>query len=221
MKAAILRLPYQPALIPPAPIAKLLFADRRISWLWLLLRCYVGYEWLTSGLDKLTGYSFTFDSFGVLTKGGSWILNASSGNAIQSFAGAALKKAAEPNASVQGWYATFLHSIVLPNATLFSYVITFGELLVGLGLIVGAFTGIAAFFGMFMNLNYLFSGSISVNPTLAVSALLLVLAWRTAGYLGLDYLLIPLLGTPWTKKQRATENTQVVAEGETPDRSVE
>src|SRR5215469_12027418 len=51
--------------IPEPPIAKFLFADTRMAWVWLIVRLYVGYEWLTAGLEKLTGYSFTFDaSFG-------------------------------------------------------------------------------------------------------------------------------------------------------------
>ena len=45
--------------IPEPPIARFLFADTRMAWLWLIVRLYVGYEWLTAGLDKLTGYSLT------------------------------------------------------------------------------------------------------------------------------------------------------------------
>src|SRR3989442_15088404 len=51
--------------VPEPPIARFLFADTRMAWLWLIVRLYVGYQWITAGLDKLTGYSFTFDgSFG-------------------------------------------------------------------------------------------------------------------------------------------------------------
>ena len=56
---------------------------------------------------------------------------------------------------MQGWYAAFLQNVVLPNARVWSYLITFGEILVGIGLIVGLFTGIAAIFGSLMNINYL------------------------------------------------------------------
>ncbi len=41
--------------IPEPPIARFLFADTRMAWFWLLVRLYVGYQWLTAGLDKLTG----------------------------------------------------------------------------------------------------------------------------------------------------------------------
>jgi thiosulfate dehydrogenase [quinone] large subunit len=59
-------------------------------------------------------------------------------------------------------------------------------------------TGIAAFFGVFMNLNYLLAGTVSVNPVLGFLGIFLVLAWRVAGYYGVDRYLLPLLGTPWT-----------------------
>lgn len=99
---------------------------------------------------------------------------------------------------VQPWYAFFLQHIILPNTNIFAYVVTFGETLAGLGLLLGAFTGIAAFFGIFMNMNYLLAGSVSINPILAMLALFLLLAWRVSGFYGVDHYLLPLLGTPWT-----------------------
>jgi len=71
--------------------------------------------------------------------------------------------------------------------------ITLGELLVGVALIVGFLVGVAAFFGAFMNLNFLLAGTVSINPTLFTLGILLVLAWRVAGYIGLDYYVLPKL----------------------------
>jgi thiosulfate dehydrogenase [quinone] large subunit len=82
-------------------------------------------------------------------------------------------------------------------------------LLVGLGLIVGALTGIAAFFGLFMNLNYLLAGTVSTNPILGILGLFLVLAWRVAGYYGVDRYLLPVLGTPWTGSLARNQDEQV------------
>ena len=70
------------------------------------------------------------------------------------------------HANVQGWYAWFLQNIVLPNASVWSFVVAVGETLVGIALILGIFTGIAAFFGSFMNMSYLLAGSVSTNPNL-------------------------------------------------------
>jgi thiosulfate dehydrogenase [quinone] large subunit len=184
--------------VPEPPIARFLFADTRMAWLWLIVRLYVGYEWITAGLGKLTGYSFTFDaSFGQKVSS-PWVFGAHDGAAIKGFVAGALAQAGGPHPAVQGWYASCLQSVVLPNATVFAYLVTFGEVLIGLGLIFGVLTGIAAFFGVFMNLNFLLAGAVSVNPVIGVLALFLVLAWRIAGYYGIDSYLLPLLGTPWT-----------------------
>jgi thiosulfate dehydrogenase (quinone) large subunit len=90
-----------------------------------------------------------------------------------------------------------LQAFVLPYAAVWSWAITVGEILVGVGLIVGCLTGIAAFFGGLMSINYLFAGTVSSNPLLFILAIGLVLAWRVAGWYGLDRWVLPYLGTPW------------------------
>ena len=193
--------PKEATLIPEPPIARFLFADTRMAWLWLIVRLYVGYEWLTAGLDKLTGYSYTFDAFG--QKAGSpWVFGAHDGAAMKGFVAGALAQTGGAHPAVQGWYGAFLQNVVLPNATVFAYMVTFGEILIGLGLIFGCLTGIAAFFGVFMNLNFMLAGAVSINPVIGVLAMFLVLAWRIAGYWGIDRYLLPLLGTPWTGSLR-------------------
>ena len=95
-------------------------------------------------------------------------------------------------------YRDFLQLLLNANAeTWFSWVIILGEIAVGLGLIVGALTGIAAFFGALMNVSFLLAGSASTNPVLFTMAIGLMLAWKVAGYYGLDRWLLPRLGTPW------------------------
>jgi thiosulfate dehydrogenase [quinone] large subunit len=48
-----------------------------------------------------------------------------------------------------------------------------------------------------MNMNYLLAGTVSTNPLLLVIAIRLSLAWKTAGWWGVDRWLLPALGTPW------------------------
>jgi len=81
--------------------------------------------------------------------------------------------------------------------TWFAKVVAYGELLIGVALVLGAFVGIAAFFGGFMNWNFMMAGSASTNPVLFCLAVLLILSWKVAGYYGLDRYLLPALGTPW------------------------
>jgi len=183
--------------VPEPPLARFLFADTRIAWVWLIVRLYVGWQWLVAGTEKLTGYSIDVGSFGQHT-GSSWIFTSHQGAALTGFAHGAIAQATGPYPAVQGWYAWFLQHVVIPGAPVFSYVVTFGEILVGLGLIFGVLTGIAAFFGVFMNMNFMLAGAVSINPIIGGLAIFLVLAWRVAGYYGFDRYLLPLLGTPWT-----------------------
>jgi thiosulfate dehydrogenase [quinone] large subunit len=182
--------------IPPLPLARFLFTDTRMAWLWLLVRLYVGYEWLTAGWEKLTGRSITFETFGKVADGGPWLLTGHEGHSIHSFVNSALAHANGAHPAVQTWYAAFLQHVVLPNATAFAYLVSLGEFLVGMGLLLGAFTGVAALFGVFLNMNYMLAGSLSINPILVILGILLVLAWRISGYYGLDRWLLPLLLIP-------------------------
>jgi thiosulfate dehydrogenase (quinone) large subunit len=182
MATAALTRPRSPAEFREPSWARFLFHDPRASWIWLVARIYLGYEWLTAGLEKIGSQAWT---------------GAQAGAAVAGFANGALKNAGGDHPQVQEWYATFLRSLVIPNAAGFGYSVAIGETLVGAALIVGAFTGIAAFFGIVMNANYVLAGAVSTNPLMILLGLLLVLAWRNAGWVGLDRFLLPAIGTPW------------------------
>jgi thiosulfate dehydrogenase (quinone) large subunit len=165
-----------------SPFARALFGDVRWAWIWLIIRLYAGYEWVTAGYGKITSAAWTGNA---------------AGSALAGFVKGALTKSTGAHPDVQPFYASFLTNVVLPNAPLFGYLVAIGETLVGLALILGIFTGIAAFFGSFMNMNYLLAGTVSTNPILLILAIFIVLAWKTAGWWGLDRWVLPALGTPW------------------------
>jgi thiosulfate dehydrogenase (quinone) large subunit len=168
--------------IPEPKLARILFADVRLSWLWLIVRVYVGWQWVSAAIEKIHGPGWVGSTAGVGLKG---------------FVTGSIAQTAGAHANVQGWYATLLKDVVLPHVVGWSYVITCGELACGIGLILGVFTSIAAFAGAFMNMNYMLAGAVSINPILLFLELLLILAWRVAGYIGADFALLPTLGTPW------------------------
>jgi thiosulfate dehydrogenase [quinone] large subunit len=62
---------------------------------------------------------------------------------------------------------------------------------------LGLFTGIAAFLGSILNFSFVFAGSAGVNPAMILVAGAVILAWRNAGWYGLDRFALPALGTPW------------------------
>jgi thiosulfate dehydrogenase (quinone) large subunit len=167
--------------IPEPNITRFLFADTRMAPAWLILRLWLGYQWLVHGWEKLSDPA--------------WI-GSEAGAAVGGFAQGALQQTSGEFPQVTGWYAGFLENVVLPNATLFSYMVTFGELAIGLALILGLFTGIAAFFGAFMNASFIFAGTAGANPLMLIVAVLLMLAWRVAGYWGLDRWVLPAIGVP-------------------------
>lgn len=131
-------------------------------------------------------------------KGPGWI-GTGAGSALKGFVGGSIAQTSGAHANVQGWNASVLTDVVLLHVAVWSYVVTFGELACGIGLVIGLFTGIAAFGGAFMNLNHMLAGVVSTNPVLLLLELPLILAWRAAGYIGLDFTMLPLLGTPWQR----------------------
>ena len=173
--------PSTTAQIPEPPLARFLFADTRLAWFWLLVRLYTGWQWLDAGIGKIGNPA--------------WV-GANAGSALTGFINGAISKSAGDAPTVDATYASFLQAFVLPHAAFWSWAVVLGEVAIGLGLIVGCLTGVAAFFGGLLNVNYLFAGTLSTNPLLFVLATWLVLAWRVAGWWGIDRWLLPLLGTP-------------------------
>jgi thiosulfate dehydrogenase (quinone) large subunit len=165
---------------PPAALA--LFGSVRWAWIWLIVRLYVGYEWISSGWGKLHNPAWT---------------GAKAGTALSGFVSNALSETGGAHPNVQGWYGWFLQNLVASHTTFWSYLVSWGEFLVGIALVLGIFTGIAAFFGSFMNFNYLLAGTVSINPLLFIAEIGLLLAWKTAGWWGLDRWVLAAVGTPW------------------------
>lgn len=157
-------------------VATWFFVDKRSAWMWLLVRLYVGWQWFEAGWAKLQSPD--------------WV-GSTAGTVIHGFFLGALKKTTGTHPDVSLWYGWFIQHVALPHEIFFSYLVACGEVAVGIGLIVGLCTGWAAFFGMFMNLNYLWAGTVSLNPTLLILQLFLLLAWRTAGWVGLDRWALP------------------------------
>lgn len=168
--------------IQDPPFAQKLFADPRAGLFWLLPRIWLGYTWLDASLHKISDPKWTQTGESLL---GFWT------RAV------AIPETGRPPISFD-WYRSFIQMLIDTNSqTWFGPLVAYGELLIGIALIIGAFTGIAAFFGAFMNWNFIMAGTASTNPMLLAVAIFLVLAWKVAGYVGADYFLLKWIGTPW------------------------
>lgn len=169
--------------ISDPPLARLLFSSTRLSWLWLIVRVYLGWQWLTAGWEKFNNPA--------------WL---QTGEALKGFWAGAVKIPETGRAPINyDWYRDFIQ-LMLDQGwyTWFAKVIIFGELAIGIALILGAFVGLAAFGGALLNWNFIMAGSASSNAVLFTLAILLTLAWKVAGWYGLDRFLLVRIGTPWT-----------------------
>jgi thiosulfate dehydrogenase [quinone] large subunit len=179
-------------------LVKQVFGNPVFGFAWFFLRLYVGLQWLAAGLHKVVGETavgWTRD--GYVTQNGQRVFKHAGDSILASWQSAIGKDATSSRITFE-WYRDVLQFMVDHRWNgWFTYVIAYGEVLVGLGLILGCLTGFAALFGATMNMNFMLAGTTSINPVLFMASVLLLLAWKTAGYVGLDRWVLPLLGTPW------------------------
>lgn len=179
-----------------------LFHNSRAGLLWLPIRLFVGFAFLEAGLHKL------FPAGKAI--GAGWL---DGGAALAGYwnGAVAIPQTGKPPITFE-WYRDFLNILLSNHAEQwFAWLIVFGEIAVGLGLLFGCLTGIAAFFGGLMNMSFLLAGSGSTNPILFTCAIGLILGWRVAGYYGIDRWLLPRLGVPWRARVEVHEAAQVAA----------
>lgn len=164
------------------PLAQFLFSDTRLAPVWLVVRVLLGWAWLSAGLEKLGNPA--------------WM---QTGEALKGFwtNAVAIPENGRPVITFD-WYRSFIQGMLDAGSyTWFAKVVTIGEVAVGIMLILGLFVGVAAFLGAFMNWNYIMAGSASSNGLFGLAAILLILAWKTAGYYGLDRWILPRVGMTW------------------------
>src|SRR6476469_4539605 len=132
---------------------RFLFGNSRAGLFWLPVRLFVGFTWLEAGYHKFTGTG--------------WL---DGGAALQGYWQHAVAVPAQGQGSPAitfEWYRTFLQALLDNQAcSWFAPLIVFGEMAVGIGLLLGVLTGFAAFFGAMMNMSFLLAGSASDNPVL-------------------------------------------------------
>jgi thiosulfate dehydrogenase [quinone] large subunit len=183
-------------------VARFLRRARDAAPLFLGFRLFLGYEWVEAGLHKLQDPK--------------WF---QTGEALRGYweRAAAVPEAPARPAITYPIYRSLIQFMLDNNwDSWFNYVIIFGEMLIGIGLILGGLTAIAAFFGILMNFTFLYAGSVSSNPTFIVLGVLIIVGWRVAGWWGLDRFLLPWLGTPW---QPGRLRSQPAATTQTPRQS--
>ncbi len=167
--------------IEDPPIARLLFSNTQMAWLWLVGRVWLGWQWIEASEHKI------FDP--------GWV---GGGEALKAFWERALAAPGGKPVIAFDWYRAFIQVLYDHEAwSWFAPLVAWSELLIGVALILGAFTGLAAFAGSVMNWSFVMAGTASTNMLLFGVAALVILAWKIAGWYGLDRWLLPAVGTPW------------------------
>ncbi|MCM3619966.1 DoxX family protein [Sutcliffiella horikoshii] len=154
----------------------------KMAILWTVLRIWLGVQWLKAGLPKIG----TFDAEGFLQ--------------------GAIAKAEGAHPAVQGWYAGFLENVALPNVGMINFLIPWGEVLVGIALILGLATMPALLAAAFMNLNFLLAGTVSTNPILYTAAFALLAAGTAATFYGLDRFAIRFIKDKWNARKMKNDH---------------
>lgn len=171
-----------------------LFNNPLAGLIWLPIRVWLGYQWIQASLHKLESPA--------------WM---QTGAALKGFWTGAVAIPAQGSAPIHyAWYRNFLQAMLNAQSYVwFAKLIAVGELLVGIALILGIFTAFAALMGGVMNFSFMLAGSASVNPVFLLISIGIILAWKVAGYFGVDYFLIPALANLLGTKEKTTETRPV------------
>ena len=79
--------------IDESPVSKFVFSNTKMAWFWLVVRLYVGWQWLHAGWGKVQSET--------------WV-GSEAGKSLTGFLNGAFAKASGDHPDVQGWYAYFL-----------------------------------------------------------------------------------------------------------------
>jgi thiosulfate dehydrogenase (quinone) large subunit len=157
-----------------------LFQEQTKLWPLIILRTGLGFLWLKAGFPKLF---LMLEPGKMATTLQGWL--------------------SDMPTHWYPWYQPILRVYIIPHANLFAYLVSFGEVAVGLGLIFGCMTRGVLLAGIFMNINYHLAsgykpgafGLINLLFILAQLTLLFTTSGRSMGidsYLNKQYPRIPL-----------------------------
>jgi thiosulfate dehydrogenase (quinone) large subunit len=165
-------------------------ASKLFSVVWLAMRVWLGAMWIQAGSSKLWGA----EASGFIHNNGAGVAGfATHGTAAYT------------------WWHSVLHGFVVPNAGAIGVLVAVGEFTIGIALVAGLFTRIAALGSLALLFTYVMSGTASVCAFYALFAIVILTMWRTASWIGVDGVIANYrqhhhhaLQLPWRKTPVAT-----------------
>ena len=135
---------------------------------WLAMRVWLGCMWIQAGWAKLVGAENPY---------------------FLHHNGAGVAGFAAHGVPAYSWWGTFLHSFVVPNAGWIGILVAVAEFTIGVALVAGLFTRIAALGSLVLLFTYVMSGTASVCAWYALFAIVVLVMWRTSSWIGIDGLI--------------------------------
>ena len=127
--------------------------SRAMTLVWTAARVWLGIMWLQAGIAKIWGA----ESSGFMHNGGAGVKGFASGGT-----------------PAYSWWGAFMHSFVVPNAGWIAIFVALAEFAIGVALVAGLFTRIAALGSLALLFTYVMSGTASVC---AFYALFAIVCW--------------------------------------------
>ena len=135
---------------------------------WTAMRIWLGIMWLQTGIAKLWG-----------VENPAFLHNHGSG--VAGFAAHGV--------AAYSWWGSLLHNVVVPNSGWIGVVVAVAEFVIGVCLVLGLLTRLAALSSLALLFTYVMSGTASVCALYALFAVVLLATWRSSSWLGIDGLI--------------------------------
>ena len=146
-------------------VVKWLCESKVMSVGWLAMRVWLGIMWMQAGWAKLFGAENGF---------------------FLHHNGAGVAGFAAHGTPAYSWWGSFLHSFVVPNAGPIALLVAVGEFTIGVALVLGLFTRVAAISSLALLFTYVMSGTASVCGFYALFAIVILATWKTSSWIGAD-----------------------------------
>ena len=158
----------EPAKRTNLPVWEGLKESKLAALVWTAMRVWLGVMWIQAGSAKLWGA----EAAGFLHNGGAGVAGF-----------------AAHGTPAYSWWGSFLHGFVVPNAGPIGVLVAVSEFAIGVALVSGLFTRVAALGSLALLFTYVMSGTASVCAFYGLFAIVILVMWRTSSWIGIDGLI--------------------------------